>query len=394
MLIGLVGKPNVGKSTFFKAMTLMDVLIENYPFATIEPNRGAGFVRVECVDKEFNVKCNPRTGYCKQGIRFVPVELMDVAGLVPGAHEGKGMGNQFLDDLRQADALIHIIDVSGSTNEKGENVELGSYEPLNDIRFLEEELDYWFLGILRKSWNKFARRVEQEKKELFKEIAQQFSGLKITEEQVKKALTGFNIQNPSKWSDETLLRFASELRKYSKPLVIAANKIDKINGKKNLEKLKKEFPNYTIIGCSAEIELALKEADKKGIIDYVPGSNSFKVLKENLPENQKKALEYIKKFLDEHGTTGVQQVLDYTIFNELKYIAVYPGGVKKLADSQGRILPDCFLMPKGSTALDFAYKIHTDIGKKFVKAIDVRTKKPFGKDYVLKHRDVIEIMTT
>src|SRR3989338_5626200 len=139
MLIGVVGKANVGKSTFFKAATLAEVEIANYPFATIKPNHGTGYVRVDCAEKFFNVKCNPRFGYCIEGIRFVPVDMLDVAGLVPGAHEGKGMGNQFLDDLRQADALIHVVDVAGTTNEKGEPITPGSYDPADDIKFLEEE---------------------------------------------------------------------------------------------------------------------------------------------------------------------------------------------------------------------------------------------------------------
>ena len=127
MIIGVVGKANVGKSTFFKAATLAEVEIGNYPFVTIKANSGVGYVKVKCVDQEFGVQCDPRKGYCKNGIRFVPVELIDVAGLVPGAHEGKGMGNQFLDDIRQADVLIHVIDGSGGTNEKGERYQCGTY---------------------------------------------------------------------------------------------------------------------------------------------------------------------------------------------------------------------------------------------------------------------------
>ena len=152
MLIGFVGKPSSGKSTIFAAATLIDVARASYPFTTIEPNRGMGFVRVECVDKEFNVQCNPRSGFCVNHTRFVPVELLDVAGLVPGAHEGKGLGNKFLDDLRQADVLIHVVDASGSTNEKGEAVESGSHDPSKDVKFLEEELELWMLGILENNW--------------------------------------------------------------------------------------------------------------------------------------------------------------------------------------------------------------------------------------------------
>ncbi|MBI5046137.1 50S ribosome-binding GTPase [Candidatus Micrarchaeota archaeon] len=164
MLIGLVGKPSSGKSTCFQALTSVPVERSSRPFTTIKPNRAIAYVEVECVDKEFETQCDPRSGYCVNARRFVPVELLDVAGLVPGAHEGKGLGNKFLDDLRQADVLVHVVDASGSTNEVGESVAKGSYDPCNDVRFLEQELEYWIEGILDNNWNKLQREAKLMKK--------------------------------------------------------------------------------------------------------------------------------------------------------------------------------------------------------------------------------------
>ncbi len=399
MLVGVVGKANVGKSTFFKALTLANVQIENYPFATIKPNHGMGYVRIECADKFFNVKCNPREGYCINHSRFVPVDLIDVAGLVPGAYEGKGMGNQFLDDLRQADVLIHVVDASGGTNELGEPVTPGSYDPCDDIRFLEVELDMWYLRLIKKGWDRFARAVQQEKEheeKIVKDIAKHLSGLKVNEEMVEDVLGNLDLDrnNILSWSEEDLKGIAIQLRKKTKKMIIAANKIDISTAKENLEKMKKEFPNYLIIGCSSESELALKEASKNGLIEYIPGDNDFKVLEpDKLNEKQKNALDFIKKnLLDVFGSTGVEQVINTAVFDLLKYIAVFPVGAK-LADSDGNILPDCFLIPKKTTALDFAYRLHTDFGKNFIKAIDVKNRITIGKEHLLKNGDVIEIIS-
>ncbi len=395
MIIGIIGKANVGKSTFFKSLTSAEVLIANYPFATIEPNKGFAFVRVECADKEFNVKCNPRYGYCINGKRFVPVEVMDVAGLVPGAHEGKGLGNKFLDDLRQADAFIHVVDMSGSSNEKGEPIEPGSYDPAFDIKFLEFEIDMWFLSIIKKGWDKSARQVQQEKSSIVPILGRQLSGLNIKEEDVNEAVKKLNL-NPSRpidWSEEDLHTLASFLRRQTKPMIIAANKMDIPIAEKNLERIGKEFKDHTIIPCSAEAELTLKEASKKGLIEYVPGNEKFEI-KGNLTDQQKKALEFLqKKVLDKFGSTGVQKIIEHAVFNLLKFIAVFPGGVNNLVDQHGNTLPDCFLVPPDTTALDFAFRLHTDLGNKFIRAIDVKTKKTIGKDHVLKHRDVVEIVS-
>ncbi|MBU4492766.1 MAG: redox-regulated ATPase YchF [Nanoarchaeota archaeon] len=399
MLVGVVGKANVGKSTFFKALTLANIEIDNYPFVTIKPNHGIGYVRIECADKFFNVKCNPREGYCINHNRFVPVDLIDVAGLVPGAYEGKGMGNQFLDDLRQADVLIHIVDASGSTNELGEPVTHGSYDPCDDIRFLEIELDMWYLRLIKKGWDRFARAVQQEKEheeKIVKDIAKHLSGLKVNEEMVEEVLSKLDLDrsNILSWGEEDLKEIAIELRKKTKKMIIAANKIDVSTAKENLSRMKKEFPNYLIIGCSAESELALKEASKNGLIEYIPGDNDFKISEpDKLNEKQKNALEFIKKnVLDVFQRTGVQQVINAAVFDLLKYIAVFPVGAK-LADSDGNILPDCFLIPQKTTALDFAYRLHTDFGNNFIKAIDVKNKITIGKDHPLKNGDVVEIIS-
>lgn len=392
MLLGLVGKPSCGKSTFFKSATLADVLIASYPFATIKPNHGVGYVRVDALCSELGVKCNPRTGFCTGKTRFVPVDLMDVAGLVEGASEGKGLGNQFLDDLRNADAFVHIVDISGTTDSEGKE---GSGNPIEDVRMLENELNKWYVGIFKKVWEKLVKGLQTTKQDIAKAIAKQFSGLKVNEDDVKEVLRKLklDVDKPINWTEDDLFNFAKGLRHLTKPMIIAANKCDKENSKENLEKLKQEFSELIIIPCSADSELSLRQASKAGLIEYIPGESHFKIYEDKINEKQKQALESIQKnVLDVFGSTGVQEILDKTVFDLLGYIAIYPAG-SKLSDSKGNILPDCFLLPKNSTALDFAYYLHTDIGDNFIKAIDVRTKMPVGKDHILKHRDGIEIMT-
>lgn len=403
MLIGIVGKPSVGKSTFFKAATLSEVEIANYPFTTIKPNHAVGFVKIldAAQEPQFGKKANPRRGYVQGKWRFVPVDLIDVAGLVPDAHKGEGMGGRFLNDLNQADALVHVIDASGSVNARGEPVTPGSYDPANDIKFLEIELDYWYLDILKKGWEKLARQAQQEKKEIYKAIHAQMSGVGVNEEIAKQAVRKSELETIAvkDWSEEQLLKLASELRQQTKPMVIAANKCDHPAGKENLTKLKEQFPKYTIIPTSAEAELALREAGKKELINYIPGEQDFTITEkgeQTLSEQQQKALEFIKANVlkgYEEGT-GIQKILNTVVFDLLKRKAIHPGGVGKLEDSNGNTLPDCFLMKGDATALDFAYALHTDFGKNFVKAVNVRTKLPIGKDHPLNHLDIVEIMAT
>ncbi|MCX8194046.1 MAG: redox-regulated ATPase YchF [Candidatus Pacearchaeota archaeon] len=394
MLIGIVGKPNVGKSTFFKAATLAEVAIAPYPFTTIKANEGVGFVKVKCPEQELKLKCKPNHGFCIEGNRFIPVKLLDVAGLVPGAHLGKGLGNKFLDDLRQADVLIHVVDASGLTNEEGKPTE--NYDVTKDIKFLEDEIDRWFYNIVGENWKVLSRKAQISEEKPVDILANQFSGLKITASIVKEAIKRCNLaENFNSWTDEQLLDFVRELRKLSKPLIIAANKCDMPKARENIERLRETFPEALVVPCSAESELALREAARDNKINYIAGEKNFIANDDKLNEQQKKALKFIQeKILNVYGSTGVQQCLNEAIFSLLKYIVVYPvENENHFSDSKGNVLPDAMLLPQGSTALDLAFAIHTDIGNNFVAAIDARSHKRLAKEYQLKNNDIIRIMT-
>lgn len=394
MDIGLVGCPNSGKSTFFSAATLIDVPIASYPFTTIEANKGTTFARLECVHKEFGKQCNPINSKCEQGARLAPISLLDVAGLVPGSHLGKGKGNQFLNDLSRARALIHVVDISGSTDSDGKIVERCSCNPGEKIEFLEREIDYWINGILEKNWEKISKRVGCGQESIEEAIASQLGGLGVKLEEVKEIFSKHSFSAElRKWKEQEMLAFASEIRKHSKPILIAANKVDVQGAKELFEKAKKDFKQYTIVPCSAESELALRKAAKAGIISYTPGDSGFELLKEDIPEKQKSALEFIRTHvLEEFGSTGVQQAINATVFEMLEMIAVYPvEDQHKLCDSQGRVLPDVYLLKKGSTALDLAEAIHSDFVQRFVAAVDAKTGKRLGKESVLENNSVVKI---
>ncbi|MEA1924567.1 MAG: redox-regulated ATPase YchF [Candidatus Altiarchaeota archaeon] len=387
MEVGIVGKPNVGKSTFFRALSLKDAEIANFPFTTIKPNIGVGYVRTECGDISFGVECTPKNSLCIRGNRFVPVKLIDVAGLVPGAHEGKGLGNQFLDDLRRADVLIHVVDIAGRTNEKGENAT--GYDPTEDIRFLNDEIDHWFCQILERNWSKITSKVKHSSRDLIDELTLHLAGLGIKEHHVTEAMKNADLGSKKSWGKNDLRDFAVELRETSKPLLVAGNKIDLDEG--NFERLRDE---YDIIPVCSEAELALRQAQATDVISYIPGDSGFELLKE-VPDKQGKALDYIKEnILGVYGSTGVQQCLNKAVFDLLGMIVVYPvENENKLADKEGNILPDALLLPRESSAIDLAYRIHSDIGDRFIGAIDCKTKMKVGRDHKLENGDVIKIIT-
>lgn len=390
--IAVTGKPNVGKSSFFNSATLSQVEVASYPFTTIDANKAVAYVIAECPCTKMEITCNPQNSKCVEGRRMIPVELIDVAGLVPGAHEGRGLGNKFLDNLRQSRAFIHIIDASGSTDEEGKPVDAGSHDPLDDVEFLEYEIVMWLFSILKKNWNKLIRKYLSEKLDFSKIIHEQFSGIGISLEDIveaKRAVPGEYF----KWEDDDIKEFLGVLLRIAKPMLIVANKADIPTAEENIKRLQEKYEN--VIPASAESELALVKAAEAGLIKYIPGENSFEIVQpEKLSDAQKKALNYIKEHvLDKYGSTGVQEALNNVIFELLDMLVVYPvEDEHKMCDGKGNVLPDAVLIRNNSKPRDLAFVIHTDIGESFMHAMDARSGRRVSSDYELKSGDIISII--
>ena len=391
MQIGLLGKANVGKSTFFSAATETTVPSGNFPFTTIDPNIGVAYVKADCACQHFKIK--HETPLCVNGTRFIPVKLIDIAGLVPGAHEGKGLGNQFLDDARQAEVLIHVVDIAGTTDIQGQPVSVGSHDPLKDVEFVQDEFDQWFTDILKREWDKITREIDQKRAKLTDGIAKRFSGLGIKDFQVQETLQklGFMSKNPKQWSQNDIESFAKQLRSGTKPMVIAANKADLCQDLDIVKKISDE-----VILCSAETELLLRKASKAGIIHYSPGDEGFTLVEgQEIPLPQRKALDLVKSVFEKIHCTGIQKILNTAVFDLLQFIVVYPvEDETKLCNKDGVILPDAKLIPQDSTAKYLASLVHADIAQGFLHAIDCKTKQRISGDQKLKNGDVIKIVST
>lgn len=383
--LALAGKPNCGKSTFFKAATMANAEIANYPFTTINPNFGVGYVRTKCACADLKIKCT----HCVDGNRFVPVNLIDVAGLVPDAHKGKGLGNQFLDHLRQADAILHIIDASGGTDSEGNPVGVGNHDPAEDVKFLGFEMTMWVYGILAKHWSQISRGSQGKGAAIQQGIAETFTGLGITTDDIRDVELKLKLDLVHA-NMEDLIPLCAEVVKISKPMLVIGNKFDEAP-----EALRAKLAEQKVAFASAASELALRNAAAANVVRYLPGDEQFGIVNEGgLSPAQKAGLAKIAGVMKECKGTGVQQAINRAVFELLDMIVVYPvEDENHFCNKQGDVLPDAFLMKKGSTPHDLAYQVHTEIGKGFLYAIDARTKMRIKETHELKNGDIIKIVS-
>ena len=387
--VALAGKPNAGKSTFYTAATMADVDVANYPFTTIDANRGMTSVRTECPCLARDRRCGDER--CRNGVRYVPVEMTDVAGLVPGAHEGKGLGNQFLDELTNADVILNVIDASGGTDAEGEPVPVGTRDPVEDINFIEEEMDLWMAGIIGRNWETIRRRARSPDFDLDAALTDLLTGLGAAAADVATVLRDADYPDkPQHWSDADRERLAQDIRYRTLPIAVVANKVD-VAPPENLERLQQM--DGPVIPASADGELALRRAADAGAIEYRPGDQDFDIISD-LSANQRNGLETVREVMMETGGTGVQASLNTAVYDVLGHLSVFPvEDSSKWTDKRGNVLPDAHLLPDGSTPMDLAAQIHSDIADGYLHAVDARSDRQVSDEYQLEEGDVIKIVS-
>lgn len=395
--IGLIGKTNTGKTTFFNSATLSSEEISSYPFTTKSPVSGTAHAITLCVHPEFKIQDNPNNSKCVDGWRYIPIELIDLPGLIKDAWKGKGLGNQFLSIAAQSDVLLHVVDASGGIDSTGQITETGKGDPISDFADIEEELTMWYHKILEGNREKVSKFIRNGA-DILTAITDIYRGIGVNKSHVKETflVTDLETKNFDDFDMIDSKKFAYSLRKISKPTLIVANKIDVEGADKNFIRLRERYNDSIVIPVSGDSEFSLRRAEQKGLIKYSPGSEQFEIIKhDELNEKQINALDFIKRgIMGEYMRTGVQFAINVAVFKLLKMNSIYPvADEENLADKNGKILPDLILLKDGATINDLAKEIHSDLTKGLLYGKDLRYNLRLPVDYQLRDRDVVSLVS-
>ena len=388
--VALAGKPNAGKSTFFRAATMADVDVGNYPFTTIDPNRGVAHARTRCPCLDRGERCDADS--CRDGKRYVPVELLDVAGLVPGAHGGRGLGNQFLDALTDADAILNVVDGSGATDAEGEPVGVGEHDPVEDVEFVDEEMNLWLAGVIDRNWESVERASRSPGFDLDEALTDVLTGLGATPAEVAASLRALDYpEDPFAWGDAEREALAREVRARTKPILVVANKADAAPDDA-LERLL--GLDRRVVPATADGELALRRAAEAGVVRYDPGDDGFDVAGD-LSDAQREGLDRVRATVGRFGSTGVVRAVNEAVYDLLDHVTVYPvRNPTRWTDAAGTVLPDALLLPRGSTPRDLAFAVHSDVGEGYLHAVDAHSERRLADDHELEEGDVVKVVST
>ncbi len=359
--LGIVGLPNVGKSTLFNALTKQSVPAQNYPFCTIDPSVGLVAVPDTRLQK-LSVFSNTK--------KIVPaaIEFVDIAGLVKGASDGEGLGNKFLAHIRETDAIVEVVRIF--EDDKIIHVD-GKVDPVSDIQIINMELILADLETIKKRIGTLGKDVKRGDKEAIVKNATLEKVQKILEDEKLISLAGLTDEEKIHIKDSHLIT--------AKPFLFALNKkaggknLDEMNDKRFtdlISYIKEIGAKYVIIDAKIEDELKDFEGDERAM------------------------------FAEELGHTGGDGITDL-IAEGFKLL-----GLETFLTT-GEMETRAWVFKKGSTAPVAAGAIHTDFTNKFIRAeiinwqdllnagsfSEARSKgllRTEGKDYIVKDGDVIE----
>lgn len=299
-------------------------------------------------------------------------------------------GNKFLDDLRHADALIHVVDVSGTTDAEGKSTR--GYDPSQDIVWLRSEIVNWVLGNLMQKWGGVKRRHTAIKATAVATLQGQFSGYGSNAAVVARTLDKLALKEPLQdWSDATVELVVNTFVDEKFPTVIALNKIDHPDADKNISKIAKIEKPERLVLCSAISEVFLRRLVKQGFIRYIPGSESVDMREDLVEQGEedggglkemdaklKTRVENLKDMvLYRFGSTGVNQVLSQAskvlglvpVFT-VRNIATFGSGEAGTGGGEkSAVFRDCVLVKSGSTVGDVFRKVMGDAPMAYVETV-------------------------